>query len=109
MNRFEWAVIAGMAAVTFTIRYAFFALGDRVAFPPLVKRALRYVPVAVLTAITLPMLLLPDGEHWQLDWRNPWLIGALISGGIAWRFNKLLAAIGCSMVVFFGWRWGLGS
>ncbi|QNM95648.1 AzlD domain-containing protein [Chitinimonas koreensis] len=108
MNAFELAVIAGMTAVTFTIRYAFFALGDKVRFPPLVKRALRYVPVAVLTAITVPMVLLPDGQHWQLDWRNAWLAGALASGLIAWRWNKLLAAIGGGIAVFFAWGWLVG-
>jgi branched-subunit amino acid transport protein len=101
LNGRELILIAGMTAVTFLVRYAFFALGERVAFPPLVQRALRYVPVAVLTAIVVPMVLLPDGSHWQLGWRNAWLLGALATGVIAWRFNHLLAAIGGGMVVFF--------
>ncbi|WP_269530780.1 AzlD domain-containing protein [Chitinimonas sp. BJYL2] len=105
MSRDEWLLIAGMAGVTFAIRYAFYALGDKVAFPPWVQRALRYVPVAVLTAITVPMVLLPDGQHWQLDWRNPWLIGCLSSGLIVWYFRHLLAGIGGGMVVYFAWRY----
>lgn len=108
MSAYEWAVIGGMMAVTFGIRYAFFAFGERLAFPAWVRRALRYVPVAVLTAITVPMVLLPDGSHWALNWRNAWLIGALVSGAIAWRFNQLLAAIAASMTVFFVWRWLFG-
>ena len=108
MSGRELALIAGMTAVTFLVRYAFFALGDRVAFPPLVKRALGYVPVAVLTAIVVPMVLLPDGAHWQLDWHNAWLLGALVSGLIAWRFNHLLASIGGGMLVFFVFRWLAG-
>jgi branched-subunit amino acid transport protein len=101
MNGRELTLIAGMTTVTFLVRYGFFALGERVAFPSLVQRALRYVPVAVLTAIVVPMVLLPDGSHWQLGWRNAWLLGALATGIIAWRFNHLLAAIGGGMVVFF--------
>jgi len=104
----ELALIAGMTAVTFLIRYAFFALGERIAFPPLVRRALRYVPAAVLTAIVVPMVLLPDGAHWQLDWRNAWLLGALATGMIAWRFNHLLASIGGGMAAFFLYRWMIG-
>jgi len=104
----ELALIAGMTAVTFLIRYAFFALGERIAFPPLVRRALRYVPAAVLTAIVVPMVLLPDGAHWQLDWRNAWLLGALATGLIAWRFNHLLASIGGGMAAFFLYRWMIG-
>ncbi|HEX7597546.1 MAG TPA: AzlD domain-containing protein, partial [Polyangia bacterium] len=45
MSGHEVALIVGMTAVTFLIRYAFFALGERLAFPPLAHRALRYVPV----------------------------------------------------------------
>jgi branched-subunit amino acid transport protein len=108
LNSRECILIAGMTAVTFVVRYAFYALGDRVAFPPLVQRALRYVPAAVLTAIVMPMVLLPDGAHWQLDWHNAWLVGALATALIAWRFNHLLAAIGGGMAVFFIYRWILG-
>jgi branched-subunit amino acid transport protein len=108
MNSRELTLIAGMTAVTFLVRYCFFALGERVAFPPMVKRALRYVPAAVLTAIVVPMVLLPDGIHWQLTWRNAWLLGALATGLIAWRFNHLLAAIGGGMAVFFLYRLMVG-
>jgi branched-subunit amino acid transport protein len=108
MSGREWVLIGGMAAVTFLVRYAFFALGERVAFPPVIQRSLRYVPVAVLTAIVVPMVLLPDGAHWQLNWHNAWLLGALVSGLIAWRFNHLLASIGGGMLVFFVYRWMLG-
>lgn len=104
MNRRELLVILGMAAVTFGIRYSFFILGDRVAFPAWARRALQYVPVAVLTAIVAPMVLLPDGTHWQLTWRNAWLAGALVSGVMAWKRLPLLAAIAASMGVYFLWR-----
>lgn len=104
MSRHELLIILGMAAVTFSIRYTFFLLGDRVVFPEWARRALRYVPVAVLTAITVPMVLLPDGTHWQLTWRNAWLAGALVSGIMAWRRLPLLAAIAGSMTVYFLWR-----
>jgi branched-subunit amino acid transport protein len=104
MSGRELALILGMTTVTFLIRYAFFALGDRLAFPPLAHRALRFVPVAVLTAIIVPMVLLPDGAHWQLSWHNAWLLGAVVTGLIAWRFNHLLASITGGMLVFFLYR-----
>lgn len=107
MTARELLLIAGMTAVTFLIRYSFFALGEHLRFPPLVRRALRYVPVAVLTAIVAPMVLLPDGSHWQLTWRNPWLLGALASGLIAWFYNHLLAAISGGLVVYFVFRFAL--
>ena len=108
MNWQNWAVIAGMAAVTFTIRYALFGLGGRVRFSPRKRQALRHVPVAVLTAIVVPMVLLPDGQHWDLSWRNHWLAGALASAALALSTRKLLAAIAGGMAVYLLWRFGLG-
>jgi branched-subunit amino acid transport protein len=105
MSRFELAVVAAMAAITLAIRYSFFALKPEAAFPDWVGRVLAYLPVAVLTAIVVPMVLIPDGQHWALTWRNEWLLGALASGVIAWRGGRLLLAIIVGFVVFFGWRW----
>jgi branched-subunit amino acid transport protein len=104
MSRRELLIILAMAAVTFGVRYSFFVLGDRVAFPGWARRALRYVPVAVLTAIVVPMVLLPDGSHWQLSWRNAWLLGAGTSGIMAWKRLPLFAAIGGGLAVYFLWR-----
>jgi branched-subunit amino acid transport protein len=104
MTRFELAVVAAMALVTFAIRYSFFALRPEARFPPWVGRVLAYVPVAVLTAIVVPMVLIPDGEHWSLTWRNAWLAGALASGLIAWRYGRLLVAIVVGFAVFAAWR-----
>jgi branched-subunit amino acid transport protein len=104
MTRFEVAVIAAMAALTFAVRYSFFALPPQVRFPAWVGRVLAYVPVAVLTAIVVPMVLIPDGEHWDLSWRNAWLAGALASGLIAWRYGTLLVAISVGFAVFLAWR-----
>ncbi|OIQ78714.1 branched-chain amino acid transport protein AzlD [mine drainage metagenome] len=108
MSAYLATVVVGMAAVTFGVRLALFALGERVRFTPRLRRALAYVPVAVLSAITLPMVLLPDGGHWQLDWRNPWLAGTLASGVLALRVRSLLAAIVGGMAVYLLWRWQLG-
>ncbi|MGC9162871.1 MAG: AzlD domain-containing protein [Thiomonas sp.] len=102
-------VILGMAAVTFAIRYTLLALGGRFAFPPRVRQALRHVPVAVLTALVVPMVLLPDGQHWDLSWRNPGLAGALASAAVALRTRRLLPAIAAGMVVYLTWRWVLGD
>ncbi len=108
MSAALWAVIGGMAAVTFAIRYALFGLGSRLRFPPRVRQALRHVPVAVLTAIVAPMVLLPDGRHWDLSWRNPWLAGALASALLVMGTRRLLAAIAGGLAVYLLWRWGFG-
>ena len=105
MTRFEVAVVAAMALITFAVRYSFFALRPETQFPAWVGRALAYVPVAVLTAIVVPMVVLPDGEHWAFDLRNAWLAGAIASGAVSFRTGRLLLAIVAGFVVYFGWRW----
>ena len=59
-----------MALVTYLIRAAVFVLGDKLAFPPLVRTALSFVPVTVLTAIIVPMTVSPHGNGAELTWRN---------------------------------------
>ena len=55
-----------MALVTYLIRAAVFVFGDKLAFPPLVRTALSFVPVTVLTAIIVPMTVSPHGNGAEL-------------------------------------------
>ena len=59
----EVLLIGGMAAVTFAIRYPVLALLGRIELPKPALRALRYVPVAVLMAIIVPAVLIPNGDR----------------------------------------------
>ena len=93
MNPYEIALIAGMAAITFAIRYTLFAVGHRVRFNPLVTQALNYVPVAVLTAIVAPAMLMPDGANLDLALDNAYLVGGIVAIVIAAKWRNLLATI----------------
>ena len=77
-----WLAILGMVVVTYGIRLSFLVFGHKLAFPPALQRALRYVPAAVLTALIVPMALAPQGDidlgrptptcrvrWWQGRWR----------------------------------------
>jgi branched-subunit amino acid transport protein len=99
----EVLLIAGMALVTFLIRYPALAILGRVSLPDALIRALRYVPVAVLTAIIVPLMLMPDGT---LDLRlsNAFLVAGIASVIIAWRSKNLLLTIVLGMVIFLVWR-----
>lgn len=105
MSNFEVILIAGMALITFAIRYSLFAVGHRVRFNPLVARALTYVPVAVLSAIVVPAMLLPNGDELQLAWDNAYLFGGIGAIIIATRWGHLTATIAGGMLCFFLWRW----
>ncbi|UAW97604.1 AzlD domain-containing protein [Halopseudomonas nanhaiensis] len=105
MSGYEWLLIGGMALITFAIRYALFAVGHRVRFNPWVSQALTFVPVAVLTAIIVPAMVMPDGQTLRLSLDNAYLIGGLAAVVIAARWRNLLATIAGGMVFFFLWRW----
>jgi branched-subunit amino acid transport protein len=98
-------MIAGMALINLAIRWPVYLFADHVRFPPIIERALAFVPVAVLTAIIVPMILMPDGKTIDVDWRNPYLVGAIVAAMISWRWHKLMPTILIGMAVFFAMRW----
>lgn len=107
MTLFELAFIVGMMAVTFGVRYPVLALVGRISLPKGVERALKFVPAAVLTAIILPAMLIPDGRTWSVSLGNPYWVSGLLAGVVAWRTKNLLLTIVIGMVVFQLWRlWG---
>ncbi|WP_114810246.1 AzlD domain-containing protein [Paraburkholderia kururiensis] len=96
-------LILGMALITWAIRAAVFVLGDRVVFPPLVRTALGFVPVTVLTALIVPMAIAPHGSP-ELTWRNPQLVGALAAVAASALTRRPLLTIAVGLAVFFVWQ-----
>jgi branched-subunit amino acid transport protein len=89
-------IFAGMAAVTYLTRYSMIAMLGRELPAPL-RRWLRYVPVAVLTALITPAALAPGGrlEVGQHTWAVA--VGALV----AWRTRSVWMTIASGMVAFW--------
>lgn len=108
MNGQEIILIAGMMAVTFGVRYLPLLVAGRVQLPERALRALRYVPVAVLTAIIVPAALMPQG-YIDLRLQNAWLWASLGTVAIAWRTRNLLYTIAGGMALFLIWRVLLGG
>jgi branched-subunit amino acid transport protein len=97
-------LILGMAAITYGIRSAVFVFGERLSFPPVVRMALNFVPVTVLTAIIVPMTLAPHGGAAELTWRNSQLVAAVVAVGVSALTRKPLLTIAVSLGVFFFWQ-----
>lgn len=106
MQLHEVWMIAGMAAVTFGIRYIMFPLSGRVKFPELFEKGLAYVPPVVLTAIIVPCVFMPSGGTLNLRLDNPYLIGVITACVIGGIYKKLLVTIIVSMSVFLLAQWG---
>lgn len=99
-----WLIVFAMAALTFYQRASFLLLPERVQLPPLLVRALRYVPAAVLTAIWAPELLLRDGVP-SLSLGNERLLAGLVAIGVAWRWRVTFGTIlaGLAALHLFDW------
>ncbi len=100
-------LITGMFFVTFSIRYGLLPLSGRIRFSPGVQRALSYVPPAVLTAIIVPMALIPDGQTLQVSIANPYLVGTVFTVLIGWFSKNLMVTIVGGMAVFGMCQWVL--
>ena len=99
-----WLIILGMAVLTFCQRASFLLLPERVQLPPLLVRALRYVPAAVLTAIWAPELLLQNGVP-SVALGNERLLAGLVAIGVAWRWRVTFGTIlaGLAALHLFDW------
>jgi len=99
-----WLIILGMAVLTFYQRASFLLLPERVQLPPLLVRALRYVPAAVLTAIWAPELLLQNGVP-SVALGNERLLAGLVAIGVAWRWRVTFGTIlaGLAALHLFDW------
>ena len=89
-------MLVGMFLVTFGIRYSMFAVAGRFEFPRPLIEALRYVPPAVLTAIIVPSVLIPNGETVDLSLSNAYIVGAMGLVGAALFIGVFFAKQGGS-------------
>jgi len=91
-----WLTILGAGVITFAIRLSLIALMGRLEVPPLVQRALRFVPPAVLSAIIFPELLRHSGPL-DVSLGNTRLLAGGLAALIAWRTKNVLLTIGVGM------------
>lgn len=102
MTSFEiWTLILGLGVVTYLIRFSFLGLLAGREVPAGLRRALGFVPVTVLPALTLPMVLVEDGVMTA----EPGRVIAATAGlavGIATR--HMIAALATAMLVFLALR-----
>lgn len=97
-------VLIVIGVITFGFRLSFIALMDKLRLPPLLQRALRFVPAAALTAIITPELFIHDGAIF-LSPMNLRLIAGVIAIVVAWRTKNTLLTIAVGMVALWVLQW----
>jgi branched-subunit amino acid transport protein len=95
----EVGLILGMFIITFGIRFVMFACAGKITFPNWLEMALKFVPPAVLTAIIVPALVMPQG-HINISFHNSYLVAGIASIIIALKTKNLLKTI-CLGMTFF--------
>ena len=95
-----WLVMLLGGLITFGMRFSLIYLFGRFELPETVRRALHYVPPAVLSAIIFPELFLPSGTL-DLSLENTRLLAGLIAILVAWFTRNTLITILAGMLALF--------
>ena len=104
MTTTELILILGMVAVTFGARYPVLALVSKLTLPPWLTNSLKFVPVAVLTAIIVPALLAPTDAGVNVSFHNEYLVAGLIAIVVSWYTKNILLTIAAGMTSLWIWR-----
>jgi branched-subunit amino acid transport protein len=99
-----WATIILAGLITYGIRLSFILLFGRWQIPGWLQRALRFVPVAVLTAIIFPELMVSNG-HLALSFGNARLVAGVVAIIVAWRTKSAVITILVGMAVLWLLQW----
>ncbi len=98
MNIWLTMMIAG--GITYAMRLSFILLFGRMEVPESVRKALRLVPSATLTAIILPELFFYHGA-WQVSLSNARLVAGILAALVAWRTKNVFLTILVGMVALW--------
>ncbi|MBN1452092.1 MAG: AzlD domain-containing protein [Anaerolineales bacterium] len=92
-----WLVLLLGGLLTFGMRYSFIYLLGRFELPETLRRALRFVPPAVLSAIVIPELVIRSGQV-DISLTNYRLLAGIVAILVAWKTKNTLLTILAGMV-----------
>jgi branched-subunit amino acid transport protein len=98
-----WIVIVAVGVLNYLLRLSFIAAFARRDMPPLLARALKYVPAAMLTALIVPMVVgtpvaAPDG------W-TPRVLAMVVAGVVAFYTRNALPTLVAGMAALWMLQW----
>lgn len=95
-----WLTIIVVAAGTYVLRLSFIEIWKWIPVPPLLIRALNYVPAAVLAALVLPALT-RSGDSIAIGFDNLRLMAGLAAALVAWYSRSMLLTVVTGMGVLW--------
>ena len=103
---YVYAAIGLLTVCSLVTRAGFSVFGDYLTLPDSLRRALRYAPVAALTAIIVPEILpWAPGEGPRFDIR---LLAAVVALLVYLRTRSAVLVIISGMLALWGLRWVVG-
>lgn len=101
------AVIVGLAVVTVLTRSFFFMSSKPWQLPGWAQRGLQYAPIAALSAVVIPEIVMVQGELIR-TWQDARLFAAVAGAMVYFRTKNVLLTIVLGMVVYLPLHLGLG-
>ena len=95
-----WIVMISIGLLTFATRFSFILLLEKINLPRNFQRALRFVPIAVLSAIIAPELGYSNNVL-AISLTNPRLLAGLFATLVAFRTKNVILTILAGMTVFW--------
>lgn len=99
-----WLLILAIGAATYATRLSFVTFFGKREIPAFTLRLLRFVPMAVLSAIIWPQLFLVNNAL-DLSFANPRWLAGLLAALIAWRTRNILLTIVAGMLILWLLQW----
>jgi branched-subunit amino acid transport protein len=96
-----WSISIAVGVGTFAMRLSFIGLHGRWRIPPLLQRAMAYIPASVLAALVLPAVVLPGG-HGDFAFANPQIPAALVAALVAWWTRSTVLTLVAGMAMLWG-------
>ena len=87
-----WVTIIIIGLLTLGIRLSFMVFMGKMRASPMAQQALRFVPVAVLSALIAPALFFSSGSL-NVSLSNIRLIAGILAILVAWRTKNVLLTI----------------
>jgi branched-subunit amino acid transport protein len=95
-----WAVIIAVGLLNYLSRLSFIAIFAQRVLPPLLARALRFVPAAMLTALIVPMIVAGSATI-AATWTDPKVLAAALAGIAAFLTRSTLKTLGVGMAALW--------
>ena len=91
-------VVIGMGVITYGLRVGSLLLAERLPRSPWLNSFLRFVPVAVLSAIVAQVTLITASGLNLSPLANPRLVAGALAILVAWRTRRMLLTIAVGMI-----------